>query len=203
MRRIRQTFNARRLDARTRIAMPTNHPDPLRTHLSALPKVAPPKPWRRSTIMAVGGLRAIGFDRDSELLLIVSASGRGVVDCRSGERIARDAEDYWEDEQFLEAAGIGPLAGKTLRVAGLTGGGLSLCTADGWSIELATLDWPATEILLLEPGADLYTPLTDKPLAVHKLHTELALRACGFSYSGESFAVATSSDVAIYTRYAG
>lgn len=156
--------------------MPIDHLEPLRAHLRALPTVAPPKPWRRSPLMAVGGLRAVGFDRNSELLLVVSASGRSVVDCRTGEKVARDTGDYWEDEQLLEAEGIGPLAGKTLRVAGLAGGGLPLHTADGWSIELAAPDWPNTDILLLEPGSDLYGSLRGKPSAMHRLHTESGLR---------------------------
>ncbi|HVJ62309.1 MAG TPA: hypothetical protein VM555_06300 [Tahibacter sp.] len=168
--------------------------------MRALPQVLPPAPWRRSTVMAVGGLRAAGFDRDSELLLVVSASGRSVIDCRTGEKVARDPSDYWEDQRLLEAEGIGPLAGKTLRVAGLAGGGLPLYTSDGWWIELAAPDWPDTDVLLKEPDSHPHDSSREQPAAMHKLHTESELRACGFSCTGRSFIVGTPSDLAVYTR---
>ncbi|WP_349656785.1 hypothetical protein [Xanthomonas sp. 10-10] len=183
--------------------MQTNHLDPLKKQLRALKTVVPPSPWRRVAVIAVGGLRSIGFDRSSELLLVVSSAGRGIIDCRSGEKVARDYDEYYENEQFLEADGIGPLQGKTVRVSGLLGGGLPISTQDGWSMELVTLDWPVQDILLLEPFSFLYGSLYDKPTAFHKIGAELELRACGFSYTGNSLVVATSSDVAIFSRDGG
>jgi len=178
----------------------TKHLDPLRKEFRELQTRPLPQPWQKVKVFAVGGLRSIGFDRESELLLIVSSTGRGVVDCLSGQRVARDDSEYYEDERYLEAVGIGPLRGKILRVSGLHGGGLPTTTDDGWSVELITLDWPAYEILLLEPFASLYDSLRGKPSRFHKIGHELELRACGFSYSGHSFVVATPSDITIYGR---
>lgn len=183
--------------------MQTSHLDPLKEQLRALQTVAPPSPWRRVAIVAVGGLRSIGFDRGSELLLVVSSAGRGVIDCRSGEKVARDYDDFYEDEQFLEADGIGPLQGQTVRVSGLFGGGLPISTQDGWSVELVTLDWPVKDILLLEPFSFLYGSLYGKPTAFHKIGAESELRACGFSYTGNTLVIATSSDVAVFSRDGG
>lgn len=180
--------------------MQTNHLDALKSQLRTLQTVAPPKPWRRVVTIAVGGLLSIGFDRDSELLLVVSSAGRGVIDCRSGEKIARDTNEYNENDRYLEADGIGPLRGQTIRVSGLLGGGLPRSTHDGWSVELVTLDWPVNEILLLEPFSSLYESLYGKPPALHKIGEELEVRACGFSYTGKSLVVATSSDVAVFSR---
>ena len=122
--------------------MNTKHLDPLRKELRGLQTVPPPKPWHKVSMVAVGGLRAVGFDRNSELLLVVSSAGRGVIDCQSGKKIARDEGEYYEHGSFLEAVGIGPLEGKAIRISGSAGGGLPTATDDGWSIELVTLEWP-------------------------------------------------------------
>jgi hypothetical protein len=150
--------------------------------------------------IAVGGLTAVGFHRDSELLLVVSAQGRGVIDAASGQRVARDAADYYEDGQHLEAEGIGPLLGNNIRIAGLAGGGLPQGTSDGWSVELTTMDWPSTDVLLFPPGSSLYGPVHTGPDTFTKLASESGLRAAGFSSSGRTLLIATSSDVTLFGR---
>jgi hypothetical protein len=151
--------------------------------------------------VAVGGVRAVGFDRETDLLLVVSFGGRGVIDCASGQKIARDDdESYFEDTRYLEAEGIGPLKGKTLRVAGSQGGGLPTSTEDGWSLELVTCEWPEQEVLLLEPFATLFDFLQRKPSRFHKIATDSEIRAYGFSYTGKTMIVASSSDVIIFSR---
>ncbi len=180
--------------------MDTKHLDPLRKELRLLQKAAPPKPWRCAGAIAVGGLRAVGFDRMSELLLVVSSAGRGVIDCQTGAKVARDDGEYYENEQYLEAEGIGPLENRTLTMAGLFGGGLPRSTSDGWSIEVVTLDWPVGEVLLLEPFSSLYDSLRAKPSRFHKVASDSELRAVGFSYTGLSLIVATSSEVGVFCR---
>jgi len=178
----------------------TSHLDPLRKELRRLQTRLPPPPWRKVEAFAVGGLRSIGFDRESELLLVVSSTGRGVIDCQSGRKVARDEGEYDEDESQLEAIGIGPLQDRVLRLSGLHGGGLPNSTQDGWSLEVVTIDWPASAILLLEPFASLYDSLHGRPSRFHSIGTETELRACGFSYSGRSLVVATPSDITIDGR---
>jgi hypothetical protein len=101
----------------------------------------PPAPWRPRGAHAVGGLTDVGFGRGTDLLLVVSHDGRGVFDCLTGARVARDPsmpepdEDDWQDTHELEAEGIGPLAGQTVRTSGLAGGGLPEGTPDGWVAE--------------------------------------------------------------------
>ena len=71
-------------------------------------------------------------------------------------------------------------------------------------MEAVPLKWPITEILLLEPYASLYDSLQGKPSRFHKLCSESeALRGYGFSYSGRTLVIATSSDVTIYGRDGG
>jgi hypothetical protein len=180
--------------------MSFHHLDPLRRHLLSLATTRPPEPWRKLGTIAVGGLHSIGFDRESELLLVASASGRGLIDCDSGQKIARDNSESAYPNRFLELQGIGPLASTTLRMSGLDGGGLPLNTNDGWSVESVSLAWPMQELVLLQPWASLYDTLSGKPDRFHKIAREDGLRAFGFSYSGRSLVVATSSEIAIFNR---
>lgn len=161
---------------------------------------APPSPWQQASVIAVGGLRAVGFDRHTDQLLVVSTQGRSIVDCLSGQKIARDNEEYFEGEEHLEAEGIGPFAGKLFHMAGLHGGGLRTTTEDRWSLEVVTLDWPTREILLFAPGSWLYGSLYSNPDNFSKLASESEFRACGFSHTGRSLVIATASDLTIYSR---
>src|SRR4051812_46599997 len=79
----------------------------------------PPAPWVPVGHYAVGGLTAVGFGPGTELLLVASWQGRGVFDCTTGERVARDraTDGGWQDPVALEAQGIGPLEGQTVRTA--------------------------------------------------------------------------------------
>lgn len=177
-----------------------NRLEALKIKLKAATITAPPYPWQQVTILPVGGLRAVGYDRHSDLLLIVSSQGRGVVDCLSGQKVARDYEEYHGDEKHLEAEGIGPLAGKTIYMTGLHGGGLPLQTEDTWRLEIVTLDWPVNDIFLFAPSSWIYGSFVAKPDHSVKLASEAELRACGFSHTGCSFVIATASDLTIYRR---
>ena len=74
------------------------HLKPLITKLLSLKIEKPPSPWTLQTVISVGGLCSVGFDRDTENLLILSHSGRGVVNCSTGEKTAKDYEDYYENK---------------------------------------------------------------------------------------------------------
>jgi hypothetical protein len=51
--------------------------------------------------------------------LVVSSQGRGVIDCLTGEKVAPDDEEFYENETSLEAQGIGILSDRTIRMSGL------------------------------------------------------------------------------------
>lgn len=170
-------------------------------YLDSLPAGDPPAPWRRVASPAVGGLLQVGFAAGTDLLLIVSHSGRGVVDCATGERLARDDGDYWADRSALEADGIGPLDEQRVRIAGAGGGGLSRQTEDGWAIELHPLSWPAEELILCPPGEDMLLQAPGAGRSLAKLRPfPSELRAFGFSPTGRSLVIATASDVEIFHR---
>jgi hypothetical protein len=183
--------------------MTTPHLDPVRREVRSLKVDVPPRPWQKVGIVAIGGLRTIGFDRSSEHLLVVSSAGRGVIDCSNCTRAARDDAEYYDGEEYLEAEGIGPLEGRTIRMAGVIGGGLPRTTQDGWSLEVITLDWPEHEVLLVEPYSSIYDSIYGKPSKFRKIARESELRAFGFSYSGKSLVIASSSDITVYGRIGG
>lgn len=169
----------------------------LKARLRSAAVEPPPRPWRQIQTFAVGGLLEVGFAPDSDLLLVVSSQGRGLIDCLSGERIARDYEppdDAWYDEGHLRARGIGPLQSEWIRLAGLHGGGLLTIQRDGWSVESIPLDWPQTCLLLVPPRSDIYDPKG----RFTKLAVEYSPIAFGFSETGASLVFATSSDLTIF-----
>ena len=158
-----------------------------------MPVMPPPHPWRHVATHGIGGQRNVGFGSGTELLLVESSDGRGVFDCATGERVARDRTDHiaWDDEVALRAVGIGPLEGVVVRMAGLQGGGLPTATPDGWHVEVVCPDWPEAAVIL-EPSEAL---LWDEGRAggCVKICQVEALRACGFSDSGRSLVVAEGS----------
>ncbi len=129
-----------------------------------LPEGRPPSPWRRVAAHSVGGLTDVGFADSSDLLLVISSAGRGLFDCVTGDRIARDpSEDFVFDAYNLSAEGIGPIAGNRVRTAGLYGGGLALTTKDHWSLDSFTLSWPHKSVFLTPPGHWIYGHAFNKP----------------------------------------
>jgi hypothetical protein len=176
------------------------HLEPLKRKLLLLSIATPPPPWKITTSVSIGGLLSIGFDRNSDNLLIVSSQGRGVIDCLTGEKIARDYDEYYEDGVQLEAEGIGTLSNKIIRMCGLYGGGLPVTTKDRWTLESVTLSWPEQMIILLPPDSNLYGSIHRLPDDMTKVTEDSHIRAYGFSYTGQSFVVATSSEVDIFSR---
>ena len=174
-----------------------DHLEPVRRRIRAALVAEPPRPWLRLATHLIGGLTEIGFAEDTDLLLVVSSQGRGVIDCLTGERVARDRrepDDSWYDERRLRAAGIGPLERQTIRLAGLHGGGLPNGGRDGWSVEAVTLEWPHHHLLLVEPWRWIY----DESARFTKLAVESEVRAFGFSDTGSSLIIAANSEVQVY-----
>jgi hypothetical protein len=165
----------------------------------AMPFADPPPPWAPVRLPHVGGTTDIGFGPRSDLLLVVSHAGRGVFDCRTGERLARDDADYLIDVQALEADGIGPLAGSRVRVSGIHGGGLCRVTADGWKVEELMLDWPEPALLVEPPGTGALWP--GHETGVVKFQPDITeVRAWGFSPTGRSLVLAESGRLRVWRR---
>jgi hypothetical protein len=157
------------------------------------PKDIPPA-WRRVTTIAVGGLTEVGFDATEGYLLVVSWQGRGLIDTRSGRKLARDDEEpvsgaRWIDEAARTVAGIGLLEGQAIPCVGLWGGALPE-RVDGWSMRVRSTDG-ADNVFLVDERTATSWPLQS---------TITEVRAAGFSASGQIAVVATSSDIDLYAR---
>ena len=95
--------------------------------------------------------------------------------------------------------GIGPLAGKVIRVCGLFGGGLPLMTIDGWSVELVHHHWPhVASLVLVPPGASLWDPVKARHCC--KLAETEAPLAYGFSHTGQTLLLAHSHTLVMWAR---
>jgi len=163
----------------------------------------PPSPWKHLTTWAVGGLFQVGYAENSDLLLVLSSQGRGIFDCLTGERVARDyeeAHDYFDSIRLM-ASGFGPLEGQNIRMAGLFGGGLPLTTEDGWSLEEQAPGWPTRSILLTPPTIESEDGNSVAGEAVFIGDDGACeLRAFGFSETGRSLVIAISCDLSIFVR---
>ncbi|GAA4666338.1 hypothetical protein [Streptomyces youssoufiensis] len=183
----------------------------LRERFLSVPVVAPPDPWRPvpNGLIPVGGLLGIGFalapDDGRDLVMVVSAGGHGLFDTVTGEKIARDRDPDPEDDTpdaapDLSCPGLGPIASTRVRIAGLFGGGLHATTEDGWTLEVVSPEWPHDRVLLSVDGGIPH----DGPHGERWWHIfdsyYSELRAAGFSPSGRTLAVATSSDLTLWTR---
>lgn len=186
--------------------MKINIPEHLRSRFSYLNELAfskeLPAPWNQSQQIAIGGLTEVGFANSSDLLLCISSGGRGLIDCVSGERVARDdAEGFQFDSGNLLATGIGPLSGELVRVAGLAGGGLASGTNDGWGVERHPFAYPSEQLFVSPPTQTMLWNRESETPNITKLGGFVTeLRAYGFSPTGRSLVIATSSDIMIFAR---
>lgn len=158
-----------------------------------IPREPVPEPWRLVGEYAVGGLNAIGYTEGSDLLLVVSASGRGIFDCLTGRKLARDHDDKIPNHiqlVHLYSPGFGPLEGQIIRLAGIYGGGLPVLTEDGWLLECFSPDWPDSTVALTTPQLPGSAP---KCVVISPQRGTDEVRAYGFPPTGNSFVVALGS----------
>nr|GAT45553.1 predicted protein [Mycena chlorophos] len=167
--------------------------------LGSIPNGRCPEGWRLAGCFAIGGLTDIGFSKNADLLLVLSGSGRGVIDPKTGAVVARDdaSDGDWLNERLLTCEGIGPLAGEEVQLAGLSGGGLPHGSGRGESLEVVSPNWPLGDLIFCSNfGSALVERFQSTCLRVASDH----IRAFGFSWSGNSFVYATGSDVHVYVR---
>jgi hypothetical protein len=85
-----------------------------------------------------------------------------------------------------------------VRIAGLFGGGLHALTEDGWPVSVVSPDWP-NERVLLSRGDIHQGQLGQDWWHIHH-ETVSELRAVGFSPSGRTLIIASSGELALFTR---
>ncbi|MEU1724589.1 hypothetical protein [Nonomuraea sp. NPDC005692] len=150
-------------------------------------------------------MTGVGFavhpESGEDLILVTSHQGRGVLNCVTGRRVARDPDPdpAWPDDYTLTCQGIGPLTDTAIKISGLLGGGLHTTTTNGWSIDVVTPDWPIASVLLSSSG----DPYRDEPGSTWwHIHREEAceLRTAGFSPTGHTLAIASSCTLTLFTH---
>ncbi|WP_432215689.1 hypothetical protein [Streptomyces seoulensis] len=168
-----------------------------------------PPPWRPvgDGPVPVGGLLGIGFaahpETGRDLVMVVSTSGHGLFDAVTGERIARDHDpdpetDTPDMSADLTCPGLGPVADTPVRIAGLFGGGLHSGSGTGWTVSVVSPDWPHDRVILsASGGVNTGPPGGTWWHVLHSTHSEF--RAAGFSPTGHTLAVATSSDLTLWS----
>lgn len=159
-----------------------------------------PAGWQKKTFL-VGGLSEVGFSKKHpELLLIISSQGRGVIDCSKLELIERDYDTSWEwiDSCELWAMGIGKLLGEKIIVGGLHGGGLPASTKEGNYIQFMATNWPIIDLIFEPNFKSVYKE--DQAKDCFRIFHDYELRAYGFSFDGNYFIIATSSEVNVYRK---
>lgn len=158
-----------------------------------------PPGWSMVTHIAVGGMTDLGFSRTGPCLLIISGQGRGVLDCTTGEKVARDYESYgdWSDESQLTCLGIGPIESETIMTCGLHGGGLPHVNNHGDSIQIASANWPDSDLYFCSDYGSCFIEKYQHQCC----HIDSGdLRSKGFSWCGKYLVSATSSDLKLWKK---
>ncbi|MGJ3227083.1 hypothetical protein ACQEUV_17225 [Micromonospora aurantiaca (nom. illeg.)] len=184
------------------------HQQQLRDRFLAAQVMPTPEPWLAlptpHKYIPVGGLLGVGFaQRRRHPHGRLPRRPRPV---RSGQRARRPPAianpirtSVFRPGRTCPAPGFGPLADTRVRIAGLFGGGLHTTTEDGWTVDIVAPDWP-DERAMLSINGDIYrgTVGTHWWPIVDSNYSEL--RAAGFSASGRTLVVATSSDITLWHR---
>lgn len=155
----------------------------------------PATPWASRHIVRAGGLIGVGFGAASDLLLVATHDGRGVVDCATGELLARDDDPLFKfDEDTRTTQGVGPLADQEVIIAGpIYGGTLTTETQDGWRLS-GRLTNSSDDVVTLFPP----TEETSEPSTFTGFVPEV--RLFGFSPTGRSFVIGTGAEVYTFAR---
>ena len=157
-----------------------------------------PNGWKKSTF-AIGGLTEIGFSKHNpNLLLVISSQGRGIIDCEKNELIERDNDTNWDwiNSYEMTSQGIGVLSDEIICVSGLHGGGLPLMNKNGDGLLYMATEWPTIDLIFEPNFKSIYKE--NEANECFRIFHDCELRTYGFSYDGETFIIATSSEINIY-----
>lgn len=167
--------------------------------LEKIPASDVPEGWERVGGIAISGFIGFGFSKKvTNLALIVTNSGRSLINCDTAEKIARDHEEFAGiDELGMFCEGLQETSGEQILIAGKNGGGLPITTCIGESLSLQSPHWPQHDLYFCGPS--------DHPLIERLQGSCIRLRtdfveAFGFSWCGDYFAVSSSSDFDIWKR---
>ena len=158
-----------------------------------------PEGWERVGGIAISGFIGFGFSKKiKHLALVVSNSGRSLVNCEVAEKVARDHKEFVGLEELgIYCSGLEEISDERVLIAGQNGGGLPHTTCIGEWLSLHSPNWPQHDLYFCGPSGH---PLTEKHQATCiRLKTDF-IEAFGFSWCGDYFAIASESDFDIWKR---
>ena len=161
--------------------------------------------WTYKNTFAIGGLENIGYAPNQDFLIVLSGQGQGIFNCKTGEKIARQYDDlnWWDkfDQTTNSIVGFDVLENVEIKTCGLYGDdNLSKITQDNWTLiitEPEPDDKPFEKYLVKR--IYLVSPDKKEKIFVGK-DGACELRAFGFSETGDTFIIALSCDLTIYSR---
>ncbi|MGI0490179.1 hypothetical protein ACN4EG_00090 [Alkalinema pantanalense CENA528] len=183
---------------------PVQYYEKLRRQIRQMITQAPISPWQLVAQQDFTVLDSVGYGRGSDYILLISDTSRQVYDCLTGNQLAEvmhdESDDSWFDSVTLSVAGIGPLQDQLIALSGtdsdIQRGEFRQYTEDGFGLWKIAPTWPDYRILLSPPGAVLLENL-DQFIQVAQYYESMI---CGFSPTSQSFIVATTQQLLIFSR---
>ena len=170
------------------------HRSELNALLNEIPFVDSPNGWTCKGAFSVGGFEYLGFAESSDILCVISSSGRGLIDLSQNKKIARnDSNDFYLDETFLTTKGFDVLEGETINLAGKYGGS-TLPVSNKAQERLVRVSpmYPCEDIIFQPPNENLFAKGRNKNCV--RVYRGF-LYCFGFSFSGKYFVIADDGGV--------
>lgn len=161
--------------------------------------------WKHKNTFAIGGLENVGYAPNQDFLIVVSSQGQAIFNCKTGEKIARKYDDlhWWAqfDQVNHTVTGFDFLSNIKIKLHGLHGNdNLPKTSQDNWSLVVSELEpddkpfekYSIKRFYLISPNK--------QEIKVIGKDGACELRALGFSDTGDTFIVALSCELMIYSR---
>ncbi|MCL2579762.1 MAG: hypothetical protein FWE32_06980 [Oscillospiraceae bacterium] len=178
------------------------HKEKIAYILEKIPSAENPKGWVKKGSFSVGDFEYFGFTELSDILLIISSSGRALIDLAKNEKIARDySNDFPFDEILLTSKGFDVLNNKTVKLAGKYGGSLLPVgnKTHEMLIRVSPL-YPCEDLIFQPPNENCFADGRFKNIRSNNcVRVYRGFLYCyGFSFSGKYFVIADESGVAYW-----
>jgi len=179
-----------------------NHREKINNILEQIPSAPSPKGWKRKCEFAIGGLEYFGFSESSDILVILSTQGRGLIDMAKGEKMSRDMSmDYFLDERLLVTRGFDILEGDEIKLASKYGGSiLPVCNKSNEKLVRVSPLYPCEDIIFQPPFEDCFADGRYKNISsANCVRIYRGFLYCyGFSFSGKYFVIADDGGIIVW-----
>ena len=174
------------------------HRDKIHNILAKIPTAKEPVGWKYKGSFSVGGFEYLGFNETSDLLFVISSSGRIVIDLSNLEMIVRNSpEQFIIDETFLTCEDFDVLKDKVIRLAGRQGSILPTSNKIGERLVRVSPLYPCEDIIFCPPFEDcLVENFNNNCIRVYRGF----LYCFGFSFSGNYFVIADDEGIQVWEK---